>query len=338
LPAVLAAALLAAGVLAWQWGQTTPGGRNAQEFHILRYDRMTEDYVTTGNISLWQRMNTEFPLETQTLVESVLRIGRVDSEGIEDTLRTYYSDTTLCRVRADVTQQFENMAEVEKKLGRAFSRLSQEVPGFTVPKVYTQNSAFNESIIVGDSLVGISLDKYLGADYPLYSHFFYDNQRVTMEPDRIVQDCLTFYLNHVFHKRFKDGKKPVLFDCMMHQGKISWVVARLTNSRMLNIAAVLPATKQWYRLNERRVWTSLHTDGILQSTDSATIHAVMYSSDARPYFKDVHSRGIGLWMGMRIIDSYMKRHPGVSIGELLQDTGYERIFRESGYEMANAVQ
>lgn len=304
----------------------------------MRYDRLIEDYVTTGNISLWQRMNTEFPLETQTLVENILRIGRVDSEGIEDTLRTYYSDTTLCRVREDVTRQFENMKEVEKKLGCAFTILSQEVFGFTIPRVYTQNSAFNESIIVGDSLVGISLDKYLGADYPLYSRFFYDNQRVTMEPERIVRDCLTFYLNHLFHNRIKKGKSPTLFECIMHQGKINWVVSRLTNSRMLDIAAVQPATKQWYKLNERRVWTSLNANGLLQCTDSATIHSVMYSSDAYPYFKDAHSRGVGLWIGMRIIDNYMKRHPRTSIGQLLQETDYEHIFQESRYEMTRAGQ
>lgn len=329
--AVLVAVLVVTGMEAWRFGSVPMGRQEDQSFRIARYDRMVEDYVATGNISLWQRMNTEFPLETQTLVEKVLRIGRVDDEGIEDTLRAFYSDSTLCRVRADVTHQFENMSYVEKKLGSAFSKLSKEVPGFIVPKVYTQNSAFNESIVVGDSLIGISLDKYLGADYPLYRRFFYDNQRVTMGPDRMVQDCLSFYLNHVFHKKITHDTRPTLLECMMHQGKINWVVARLTNSRMANIAAVQPATKQWYKLNERSVWLRLNQQGLLQSTNPTVIHSVMFSGDAHPFFGDVHSRGVGLWIGMRIIDNYMKRHPSVSLGQLLQNTDYERILREAQY-------
>lgn len=328
---VLVAVFLVTGMVAWRFGRVPMGGGNGQSFRIVRYDRMVEDYVETGNISLWQRMNTEFPLETQTLVENVLRIGLVDDEGIEDSLRAYYSDSTLCRVRADVTRQFENMSYVEKKLGSAFSKLAKEVEGFTIPKVYAQNSAFNESIVVGDSLIGISLDKYLGADYPLYRLFFYGNQRVTMGPDRIVQDCLSFYLNHVCHKSLKHGTKPRLINCMIHQGKINWVVARLTNSRLLNIAAVQPATKQWYKLNERHAWERLNQEKLLQSTDSALIHSVMYSNDAHPFFNDTHSRGVGLWIGMRIIDSYMKHHPSVTLGQLLQETDYERILNEAQY-------
>ena len=50
---------------------------------IVRYDRIVDDYVSTGNIALWQRMNTEFPRETRVLIENVLRLGRADQEGIE---------------------------------------------------------------------------------------------------------------------------------------------------------------------------------------------------------------------------------------------------------------
>lgn len=301
------------------------------KFRIVRYDRLVEDFTATGNVALWQRMNTDFPLETRTLVENVLRIGRVDDDGIGDSLRIYYSDSTLCQVRADVTQQFDNMTHMERKLGRAFAKLSKEVPNFIVPKVYTQNSAFNESIIVGDSIIGVSLDKYLGSQYPPYGKYFYPNQRATMVPDRIVQDCLTFYLGQHFRPRHTEGMRPHLFDLMMHQGKLYWVVAQLTNSRLINVAAVQPATRQWYKNNERMVWNVLLERHLLSSTDSSLIHSVISSSDAHPYFSDPHSRGVGLWVGMRIVDNYMKRHPEVSLGQLLKDNNYEAMLRNADY-------
>ena len=42
-----------------------------------------------------------------------------------------------------------------------------------IPMIYTQISAFNESIVLSDSVLGISLDKYMGEDYPLYKRFFF---------------------------------------------------------------------------------------------------------------------------------------------------------------------
>ena len=58
----------------------------------------------------------------------------------------------------------------------------------------------------------------------------------------------------------------------------------------------------------------------------------MMTSDAHPYFKDAHSRGVGLWLGMQIVDSYMQRHPEVSLDSLLHITDYQRILKESKYQ------
>lgn len=174
--------------------------KESTDTHVkfVRYDRVVNDYVNTGNVALWQRMNMEFPRETRALIEDVLKIGPVDKEGIEDSLRTFYTDPTLTQLRMDVARRFEDMSIYEADINAAFTRLQSECPTFVVPKVYTQNSAFNQSIVVGDSLIGVSLDKYLGADYPAYRKYFYENQRVTMESTRIVQDCLIFYLNQQY--------------------------------------------------------------------------------------------------------------------------------------------
>lgn len=307
--------------------------QSLSQFHIIRFDRLVEDFVTTNNVSLWQHMNTDFPIETRTLIEDVLHLGKIEDEGIENTLRTYYADSTLCNVRYDAARKFENISPIERKLGKAFQNLSHQLPDFVIPKVYTQNSALSESIIVGDSLIGISLDKYMGADYPVYKKYFYDNQRVTMEPSRIVQDCLTFYLNHIYRPKRQPNTHLNLLECMIHQGKIHWVVAQLTNSRLSDIAAVQPTTKQWYKLNERNVWKELKKRNLTHTTDFRIIHAVMFIGDAHPFFNDIHSRGIGLWVGMRIVDSYMKYHPQVSLGQLLEDNDYEKILQQSHYDL-----
>ncbi|MCD7849188.1 MAG: hypothetical protein LUH63_05295 [Parabacteroides sp.] len=47
-------------------------------------------------------------------------------------------------------------------------------------------SGFNQNVLVGDSLLSISIDKYLGEEYPLYQEFFYDFQSRLMTPGHIA--------------------------------------------------------------------------------------------------------------------------------------------------------
>lgn len=297
---------------------------------IVRYDRIVDDYVSTGNIVLWQRMNTEFPRETRVLIEDVLRLGRIDQEGIEDSLRAFYNNPSLIQLRKDVSLRFEDLSANEKELQKAFKRLNDESDTFVIPRIYTQNSAFNQSIVVGDSLLGISLDKYLGTNYPPYKKYFYKNQRATMEPSRIVQESLFFYLNQL-HPFRKNVAEHTLGTMIMHQGKIGWIVAQLINSNLIDVAACQPATKHWYTQHEKYCWEILRKPEMWHNTDSILRQDVVLTSTANPYFKDTHSRGVGLWIGMRIIDSYMRHHPKVTLDSLLHATDYQRILRESKY-------
>ena len=57
--------------------------------------------------------------------------------------------------------------------------------------VFTCITGFNNSIITGDSVLGISLDRYLGADceyYPRLDIYKYIAARMT--PENIVPDCM----------------------------------------------------------------------------------------------------------------------------------------------------
>lgn len=308
---------------------------NRGELEIARFDCAVEEYLSTGSVVSWQKLNADYPRETKALVENVLHIGKIDSEGIEDTLRIFYADTTLLKLRHDVSTKFSDMSDCEKSLQIAFKQLSKECDDFVTPRVYTQNSAFNQSIVVGDSLLGISLDKYLGANYRPYKKYFSENQRATLESSRIVQDCLSFYLAQLYIIPNVRGRvRPSLLDWMMHQGKIAWVVAQLTDSKLIDIAGCQSETKAWYASHEPAVWAALNHEELLGSRDSLLVSSVIMSGDAHPYFHDAHSRGVGLWIGMRIVDSYMKNHPEVDINTLLHTTDYPTMLKEANYQPA----
>ena len=118
---------------------------------------------------------------------------------------------------------------------------------------------------------------------------------------------------------------------LIHRGIIGWIVAQLVNKPPIDIAAYQAATKVWYNTHERDVWKELKRPEIWNSNDKELIDAIMMTSNKNPYFKDPHSRGVGLWIGLRIVDNYMKLHPEVSLDSLLNTTQYDRILKESKY-------
>jgi hypothetical protein len=123
----------------------------------------------------------------------------------------------------DVEDQYHDVSDLNKDLTQAFKRLVKMVPGLTVPHIYTQISSLDQSVVVGDSMLGISLDKYLGRDYPIYLKYGYsEQQRRMMTRQYIVPDCLGFYLLGHFPLTAEERDSANLRD--VHMSRIQYVV------------------------------------------------------------------------------------------------------------------
>ena len=197
----------------------------ASEVRIQRYDRIESLYLTTGDFSALQQMNTDYPIETRTLIEKVLRIGHVDEPEINSRLLTFFQDSVLQVLISDAEVAYANVDDLNTKLTDAFTKLRGWVPEMKIPMIYMQISALDQSIVVGDESIGICIDKYLGEDYPLYLKYYDAQQRGTMKREYIVPDILSFYLLSQYRlpeELFRDQRTRDL-----HLGKIQWVVNKV---------------------------------------------------------------------------------------------------------------
>ncbi|MBO4660951.1 MAG: gliding motility protein GldB [Prevotella sp.] len=204
---------------------------------IVRYDRLEYRYLTTGDFSALQEMNTEYPIETRTLIEDVLKLGTATDPEINTKLLKFYQDTTLQALIADAETEYANMEDLNRDLNSAFTRLKRWFPDLEIPQVYSQISALDQSIVVGNEVIGISLDKYLGEDYPLYRQFYSKQQRKQMTRNMIVPDALTFYLISVFPISDFDNRPQEERD--LHVGKLQWIVNQALERRAFRSPIVI---------------------------------------------------------------------------------------------------
>ena len=197
-------------------------GDELSHVEVRRYDRLESRYLTTGDFSALQQMNIDYPIETRTLVEKMLHLGEVSDPDISNRFLRFYQDSLLQTLISDAEAEYANMDDINKQLRCAFSKLSDMLPGLPLPMVYAQIGALDQSIVIGEKLIGISLDKYMGADYPLYLQFYNAEQRKSMVRSYMVPDALVFYLLSLYPMPNFDNRQQVEKD--LHVGKVMWVV------------------------------------------------------------------------------------------------------------------
>lgn len=198
----------------------------ADRIEVQRYDRLESRYLTTSDFSALQSMNINYPMQTRTLVEDVLRLGEVNDPHINTKFLSFFQDSALQTIISDAEAQYASMDDINDALTSSFEKLKKLLPEVELPQVYAQIGALDQSIIVGDQLIGISLDKYLGSDYPLYKHYYPEAQRESMSRKYIVPDCINFYLLSLYQMSDYDQRTQREKD--LHMGKIMWTVNKVT--------------------------------------------------------------------------------------------------------------
>ena len=196
---------------------------------IARYDQLEYRYLTTGDFSALQEMNTEYPIETRTLIEDVVKVGDATDPSINSKLLKFYQDTILQSIIADVEAEYADIDDLNTGFSHAFTRLKKAFPDIRVPRIYTQISALDQSVVVGNGMIGISLDKYLGENYPVYKRYYSEQQRRQMNRQNILPDCLTFFLLSEFQIDKFEMRPQIERD--LHMAKLQWVVNQLMGTR-----------------------------------------------------------------------------------------------------------
>lgn len=301
----------------------------AHLIYLKRYDKLQSAYILKKDDNAFLKMRKDFPLETSILYENVLSLNDSGKTDMKQAIYQFYANDTFRKVVRDTEKKFADMSVIEDSLNIAFNQLKEELPTLRIPSIYTQISALNQSIIVSDSIVGISLDKYLGEDYPLYARYYYPYQRHTMTPDRIIPDVLFYYLCSEYAGKQQNRSYA---EWIVNVGKIQWIVYKILGFK--NPGASMGYTREeveWMENNESKVWYYLINNRFLQKRGTAE-HDWMEGDFLKTYFQTNVPAFMPMWMGTRLVGKFMKKNKHLSVFELL-DTDYKSIYETAGFAL-----
>ena len=102
------------------------------------------------------------------LFSYVINTGDVNSPSWHEYLSLFINDRVNYEAYGAVETVFPDIIDIEEDLRQAFRHYKYFFPERDIPSVYSCVTGFNNSIIIGDSVIGISLDRYLGPEAEFY--------------------------------------------------------------------------------------------------------------------------------------------------------------------------
>jgi hypothetical protein len=267
------------------------------------------------------------------LFSMVINTGDINEDSFGDFLLRFCSDKQNNEVYNLTMKQFPDIKPIETGLQDAFSHYLYYFPGKQVPAVFTCITGFNNSIITGDSLLGISLDRYLGADCPYYPRLnIYKYLAARMTPENIVPDCMYGWAASEWD--FASLKYPVdnVLAEIIHYGKLKYFEkCMLPETPDELIFGFTPNQMKFCRNNESQMWLYLVENNLLFSTDQLKIRKLVGEAPFTSYFTNDSPGRAAVWLGFRIVESYMIKNPSAKIDDLLTGTDVQSLLEQAKY-------
>lgn len=298
---------------------------------IVRFDSALLAVRTDSTLQDVKRLYAEYEAFMPVYVEGVLRLPMADTAYFSQQLAYFLVDTTMgfAQTNALAKERFANIDSIQSALNTAFSRLHYLYPDWTIPTVYLFVSGFNSTAFYYDNMLGVGIDMYLGSDYPYYNNVVYDYQRPTMQKEYVVRDLMSMYLAYNIAYNSKYNR---LLEQMIFRGKQLFLLSQLLpDAPAWQIIGYTPEQWAWCLHYEQAIWNRIMEKRDLFKTESSVLSSYMNEGPFTAEVTQDSPGRLGLWVGWRIVDSYMHHNQDITLHDLINESDAQKILEQSFY-------
>ncbi len=263
-------------------------------------------------------------------VEHVLRAAPIEDPRLAMALLHFTRDPDWAAAQASADSLFGNMEAQRAAFTDAFGRLKALFPDSLTPRVVVFNAGFNYGIFPTDSVLGVGIEWFIGADHPvvdlLAAEAFPNYVKRRMEPAMLVPAALKGWL--MVHY-LRDAAGEDLLTQLVETGKVSALLdALLPGTAPALKLAFTPGQLAWCEANEFHIWRALVADGQLFSKDPERIAAILNDGPFTNGLPRESPGHIGEWIGLRMVQAYLKAHPGTELTDLFHGIDARTILKD----------
>ena len=267
------------------------------------------------------------------LFSYVINAGNVNDSAFGDFLVKFCTDKLNNEVYEKVMDLYPDIKDLEDDLEDAFRHYKWYFPDASIPGAYTCITGFNNSLIVGDSVIGIGIDRYLGRDCDYYPRLqIYRYIAARMNSWNIVPDCMYAWGASEWDLASMGYPADDVMTEMIHEGKIKYfekcMMPEINDTVLFGFSA---DQMKFCRNNERQMWYYLIEHDLLFSTDQFTIRKLTGEAPFTAFFTNESPGKAAIWIGFRIVESYMMKNRDISLGGMMKNTDIQGLLEASRY-------
>lgn len=259
----------------------------------------------------------------------------VDTEmGIQKGLRTFLTHKDYRGVFDTVLKRFPDEQPINEELTKGFQYAKHYFPDYKTPRIIYIVSGLNNygALTFGSNTVAVGLDMFLGANYPFY--------RSVGIPDYFAGQLNEKYIPvAVFRTIFRESNPfitdgRVLLDMMIQSGKEMYFVKKLLpfvdeHTRL----AYTPEQLAWCEQNEAMVYDFFARQQLFYDNNLQKVIRYVMDGPNATGMPSESPGNIGAWLGLQIVESYMKQYPEKTLKELITEPiDAQRFLSESKYK------
>jgi len=251
-------------------------------------------------------------------VEEILRAAPIDDPRLGMALLRFTQDPDWSAVQRSADSIFGDMEAQRTALTVAFGRLKALFPDRPVPRIVVFNSGFNYAISPTDSVLGIGVEWFVGADHPVVRYLapdaFPNYVKERMRPAMLVPSAVKGWVMVHF---LEDAQGKDLLTHLVAVGKVMALVqALLPEEDPASLLGYTPEQVKWCEANEYNIWKELVGKQMLYSGDDEVIGRIMNDGPFTNGFPHESPGQIGQWIGLRMVTNYLKDHPNTTFAQL----------------------
>ncbi|WP_066833011.1 gliding motility lipoprotein GldB [Rufibacter ruber] len=292
----------------------------------LEVERLEKEFFQIKALPQMQEFLSRHPLFADRFLQQK---GYPNQEILAQSLLKLATDTSIHKLVRESDNTFGELKDVKQELENAFKHVKYYYPKFQVPQVQTFITGLSRDLYVGDSLMVLGLDFFIGKKAPYRPQApQYILERY--EKPYLVPTAMLLVSNKFNKTDFLSG---AMLDEMIDFGKSYYFVEQMMpctpDSLIIGFTGQELADVQY---NEGKIWAHFVEKSLLYETGQFVIRKYI---GERPNVPEISARcpgRIGTWVGWQIVRQYMESNPNVTLQQLMEEKNARKILEASKYK------
>lgn len=302
---------------------------------IERFDKELFSIDTTNLKPQLATLKAKYGIFYVSYANDIMRMPFVQGDSLfEKPMRMLLRIKRLHELETIVDSNFNDVSDLETELSHAMGIYHHEFPKATIPRFVSFISEFGNGNVIYDSMICIGFDFYMNKRFKQFYRGleFPEFMVAKMQRDYIVPNAIkAMAIGLTDYQTSKDRR---FLAQLIVEGKVRYFMkSLLPHVHDSIIMGYTSSQLEWSKKNEVEIWTHFIDKNMLYSSEPGKF--MRYLNDGPFTVADEvpkeSSPAIGAWAGWQIVNQYMAQNPKVSLRELMEDTNFEKILKQSKY-------